>query len=572
MESPDSNGKRDLHLRFQRRNGQRWEQLPSTGNFAVALRTQKSNYGTVYGQGTFLDPNGKELPLQAVADLIDVHGPDAIHHLEGDFVIAVDDTRHGVWCATDPSACYPLYYKLTQDELVISSRAEYLHANSADDLDLECIVTVLSSGYPWGDMTLLKDWKALRPGYRIQIDRNDHADVTCYFEPETDESVQGYDSPEELIEAVDRSLRSIASRHGRILLPLSGGVDSRIIAVRCHALGIPFDAITFVANVPDGADFDIATRLVDVFGVKHYRWQWNASTEDCLKHFKDLCHATGGTNDAYTSYPDGMGYFAKVAAGFDCIMRGDHVFGMGPYSDSLLRSAWLLSIKVADNMDWALRPEFQNKVNLASVFEKQEGVPATATGDVANAWRHASYRKSRSPRFIMPVAQLQGQFTEVTFPFLSKEIVARVSRTDTKLRDSKRIAREALAACSPPEVKRVPFTSQSTWPNGEPLLSIPPDVLKRMIEVASQPGILSEIVDASAIIENYKTFLNNGGKRTKKGLLSHVKKAIKNALPARVRAAYEERVVPGMKSPPHFTFKRYFAMKVYLDRISQSQN
>jgi asparagine synthetase B (glutamine-hydrolysing) len=572
MEYPKESEKRDLHLRFGRRKAQGWEELPSTSHFAVPLRVQKASNGTVYGQGVFLDQAGKDLSIQKVADLVDLYGPDAIHRLEGDFVIAVEDRRHGVWCATDRCAVFPLYYKLTDDELVITSRAENLTARSAADLDIECIVAALDSGYPWGDMTLLKDWKVLRPGHMVHIDKNDHAVVTGYFEPEEMEDVEGYKSPEELVESVDRSLKSIASRYGRILIPLSGGIDSRLVAVRSHALGIPFEAITFVANVAHGADFDIAARLVKVFGVKHYRWQWDASSEECVKNFVTLCHATGGTNDAYTSYPDGMSYFAQIASGFDCAIRGDHVFGMGPYSDSLVRSARHLSMRVTDNLDWALRPEFHNKVNFASIFEKQEGVSATATGDLANRWRHLSYRKSRSPRFILPIGQLQAQFVEIAYPFLSNEIVSRVSRTDTSLRDGKRIAREAVTACSPPEIRSIPFANESTWQRGEPLLNVSVDNLRKMIEIAEQPGILSDVVDTSGIIETYKAFLNGSRGPARKGLIRNVKKMIRDLLPAGVLARYDDKVMQTIRPAPYMMFKRFFAMKVYLDRISKGQN
>ena len=573
MEYPDNANKRDVHLRFKRPQGAGWEQLPSTNHFVLSQRIQPFSNGTIYVQGILLDSRGKELSLQQVASLIDAKGPDAIYQLEGDFVIAVDDKRHGVWCATDPSATFPIFYKLTRDELVITTRAENMSARSADDLDIEGIVAVLSSGYPWGDMTLLKHWKTLRPGHVIRIDSNDNASVTSYFEPETAEDIQGYQSPEDLVPHVDESLKSIGSRFGKILLPLSGGIDSRLVAVRCHALGIPFEAITFVADDPNGADFDVAKQLVKVFGVKHYRWQWEPSPETCLKNFEALCCATAGTNDAYTSYPDGMRYFADVASEFDCIIRGDHVFGMGPYSQTLAVSAWLLNIRVADQMDWALRPEFRNRVTISSIFERQEGISTAATGDVANAWRHMSYRKTRSPRYILPIGQLQGQFTTVTYPFLSKEIVSRVSRTNISLRDGKRIAHEALAACSPPDIKRIPFAHESTWHNGEPLLSVAPDILKNMIEMAERPGILSDIVDASVIIENYKAFLNGSNSRgpAKKGLLRDIKKMIKSALPARVRAMYDDKVARTLKLPPYMTFKRFFAMKVYLDRISQGR-
>lgn len=571
MGYPNNSERKDLHLRYKRQGGAGWEELPSAGYFLLPMTTLQTSNGTLYSQGVFLDTNGKELSLKAVAGLIDTHGPDAIHHLDGDFVIAVDDSRHGVWCANGPSATLPLFYKLTPDELVITTRAENMTASSADDLDLECIVTVLSSGYPWGDMTLLKNWRAMRPGHMVRIDRNNNAVVAAYFDPENDENIPGYKSPEELIESVDRSLTAIASRYGRILIPLSGGIDSRIVAVRCHVLGIPFEAITFVANVPNGADFDIAAQLVKVFGVKHYRWQWDASTVDSLKNFETLCLATGGTNDAYTSYHDGMGYFAQVASGFDCIIRGDHVFGMGAHSDTMTRSAWQLGMQLADNMDWTLRPEFHKKVSFASIFDKQEGISTSVTGDAANRWRHLSYRKSRSPRLILPVAQLQAQFTEVTYPFLNKEIVSRMSRTDMGWRDNKRIAREAVTICSPPEIQRIPFATAATWQGSEPLLSVSPDNLNKMIEIALTPGILSDIVDASAIVEGYRNFMKGKREPAKRGMKSNLKRMIRGILPARILAMYEDKALRNVLPPPYMTFKRFYAMKVYLDGISQRQ-
>src|SRR5690606_28985173 len=211
-----------------------------------------------------------------------------------------------------------------------------------------------------------------------------------------DETVTGFQSPQKLLDAIDDGVRSIASRYKRILLPLSGGVDSRLIAIRCHALGIPFEAITFVANVPDGDDFDIASRLVKIYGVKHHRWEWNPHAENCVQNFKQLCIATGGMNDAYTSYPDGMSIFGQVASEYDCIMRGDHVFGLGAYNDTVFSSAFVLTLNFTDNLNWVLKQPYRDKVDMKSVFETQEGIKINVTGPAANAWRHVSFRKSRS--------------------------------------------------------------------------------------------------------------------------------------------------------------------------------
>lgn len=570
MEQLESSSKRDLHLRFSRRGPVQWEPCLSVGKYVLPSVAFESQHGRIYSQGVFLDKSGRALSQPEVAGLVDAHGFEAINKLEGDFVIAVDDTRDGVWCATDASATLPLYYKLTSHELVISTRSENIRVQSAKDLDVECIMAVLNSGYPWGEVTLLKEWKVLRPGHMIRIDPADNCSTTCYFDPEADQTVQGFKSPDELVVAIDTALMSIASRYKRVLLPLSGGIDSRLIAVRCHALGIPFEAITFVANVDEGADFDIASRLVKVFGVKHHRWQWDPTVENCIENFRQLCIATGGTNDAYTSYTDGMGIFAQVASEFDCIMRGDHVFGLGAYSDTMVQSAYLVAIKLEDDLNWILREPFQNISSIPAVFEEQEGISVNTVGAAANAWRHESYRKSRSPRFILPIGQLQARHIEVTYPFLTKEIISRVSRADSSMRDEKRIAHEALAAYSPPDISRIPFTDQPTWKNGEPLLNLPRDVVQAMIELAGKANVLSEVVNESLVINNYKEFLSGHGRRLgRRGLLWNLKKIAKQSMPKGMLAAYQKKVSHAAKAPPYMIFKRYFAMKVFLDSISQ---
>jgi hypothetical protein len=277
-------------------------------------------------------------------------------------------------------------------------------------------------------------------------------------------------------------------------------------------------------------------------------------------------------NDAFTSYPDGMGFFGEVAEEFDCVLRGDHVVGWGSYTGNFAYAAWLLGIKFEDSLDWALRPDYRNRVNLVSMVERLDGISLSAKGNSVNKWRHSSYRKNRSPRYVMPNAHLQSRFIAVANPLQSKEIVARISRTDTNLRDNKSIARRALAYCSPENIKSIPFTSKSTWRGGEPLLNVPRSVVQQMIEVVARPSILSGIVDESAVIANFEAFLSQGGRQASKSILGDIKKMLKNALPAKVRAAYEERNVPKLKTPPYMIFKRYFAMKVYLDRLLKSQN
>jgi hypothetical protein len=317
--------------------------------------------------------------------------------------------------------------------------------------------------------------------------------------------------------------------------------------------------------VPDGDDFDIASRITKVLNIKHHRWEWSPSI-DCVNNFRKLCIATAGTNDAYTSYPDGMGLFAQVASEFDCALRGDHIFGWGEHVDSLYKSAFQLSINYKDNLKWTLNPAYQESMDIETVFENQEGVSTQLKGEEINLWRNKSYRMSRSPRFIMPMGQLQARHTIIAYPLQTKGLIGRISRTGLSKRDDKLLVREALSLGSPPEIDRIPISSQPTWQGGEPLLNLPGEIIKEMIDIVCAPNILSEVVNEKSVSDRYISYLdrrNSDKVKAKEG----IKQLIKKIIPRPVLEIYQQSI-GYHRVAHHMVFKRYFAMKVYIDSIS----
>ena len=558
----------DLHLRFSRREFPNWQAISSPLKYFQPARSYTTANGTLYLQGTCVDEAGREFALGEISDLIDKYGEQAINYLDGSFVLAVDDRRHGIWCAVDHSATMPLYFSLNEHELVITTRPESIKIEGPNDLDVGGIITALNTGYSWGGLTLLKKWKVLRPGQILSIDKAFTPSIKNYFDPELDEEVQGFTSPDELLKEIEKALISISSRYKKLLVPLSGGVDSRLISLQCHKLGIPFEAITFVADVSEGDDFDIASRLAKIYNVKHHRWDWSAS-KDTIENFKQLCIGTGGTVDAFTTYPDGMKIFTKVASEFDSVVRGDHSFGFGSQTDSLFQSAYDLCINFKDGLCWTLQPSYQNRIDIESIFEKQEQVSVQLKGAGVNHWRHRSRRLTRNPRQHLPIGQLQAQFNHVSYPLLTRTIVERMARTEIVKKNNKLIAHEALAIASPPDIKRIPHNSKHTWQSREPLLSLPAERINEMVEVILKPSHLSEIINETAIVEQFRLSLNSGSQKVIAGnIKSSVKKLTKKLIPKSVISNYR-KAVSYPKVASHMIFKRLFAMKVYLDSVSE---
>lgn len=562
MKTNAKSDQNDLHLSCKRGSAS-WEILESPARYFVPLRKHKGTHCTVYLQGTCLGDSGNALSMEGLAGLIDRYRLEALDHLDGSFVLAVTDARDGAWCATDHSATVPLYYRATDDGVTITSRPENVRAESPADLDLSGIISSLNTGYPWGNLTLLSKWKVLRPGQVLTVSGSNGVVIKDYFRGENDETVAGFSKPEELLEEIDAGLIALSSRYKKLLIPLSGGVDSRLITMQCHKLGIPFEAITFVANVPDGDDFDIASRLVKIYGVKHHRWQWKP-TADTLENFFNLCLSTGGTNDAYTTYPDGMNMFASVASEFDCVLRGDHSFGFGGHSESLFQSAHELGINFKEDLNWLVRPEYQSRVDVEALFGEQEQVDPQLKGAAVNEWRHRSRRLTRNPRAHLPIGQIQAEHAMVAYPLLTRNIVKRMARSATWQKNNKQIAHDALAIGSPPDIKRIPHSSRHTWQTGEPLLNLPTDILKQMMDFVQKPGVLTELLDEALAVERFAPCLETAGKPVQPGFRKSAKQLIKRLLPKRVLHSYKDRV-SYPKTPPHMVFKRLFAAKVFID-------
>jgi hypothetical protein len=262
-----------------------------------------------------------------------------------------------------------------------------------------------------------------------------------------------------------------------------------------------------------------------------------------------------------------MHKFAKVAAEFDCVLRGDHSFGFGSSSNSLFDSAFELQMNFKDSIDWGLQPEYQNRIDTEAAFAKHEHASLQLKGEAIHAWRHRSRRLTRNPRAHLPMGQLQAQYMMVGYPLMSRTIVSRMARSEIRMKNDKQIAIEALAFASPPDISRIPHSYAYTWSSSEPLLCLPHDILGQMAEVIQRPGILSEIVNERGVVEMFWSSLSSArggnGKPALKTMTTNVKRTLKKLLPSRVVQKY--RVVSAPRTPIHMLFKRLFAAKVFID-------
>jgi hypothetical protein len=370
----------------------------------------------IYLRGVVRDSNGVMLEKIALIEDLRRHGQGVMKHWQGDYFIAVNDSkRKESWCACGPLGCESAYVVQKEKKVIVGSDPLQIARYTNRRIDETGLFMFLNSGYMWDERTLIKGMRFLPPATICLADGRFKEGPDL----EKDDSVKGFENCEEFLQELDQELGRMANEHGRLLVQLSGGVDSRLIAVRCRHLGIPFETVTQGAEVYKDDDFDIAVRVAKSLGVHHHKWHWDAT--GFLQNADRLILESGGVNDAYTSYPDGIAELSKLAERFSGIVRGDETFGWGITATSATHAAEQLNIDLENRLDGCLiHPQAEVPGLLGQVTDWRDDF----SPDESDVWKNAFYRQVRLPRLILPVARWQKLAGTVEFPFTKRQALS----------------------------------------------------------------------------------------------------------------------------------------------------
>lgn len=162
--------------------------------------------------------------------------------VDGDFVLAVvDRARDGVLVVTDRYGRLPLYCGRRGDAaLVTRELGVAVEALPARRLDREALAQFLLLGFPLGEATLLAGVTRLPPAARLLLPACERRTWLVHDFGIKDARDAGLASrlAESLVEAARR--RAGAEN----LISLSGGIDSRIVALALRRAGAPLHAAT----------------------------------------------------------------------------------------------------------------------------------------------------------------------------------------------------------------------------------------------------------------------------------------------------------------------------------------
>lgn len=231
---------------------------------------------------------------------------DAVKQFNGYFA-AVTEREGRVWAAVDRLRSIPLFYGQTGAKLYLSDDASWVRDRLSDrEIDGLAAAEFLLTGYVTDSDTLSPSVKQLRTGELLSFSADAGGAIECtryyafhhnnFIEADTDQLVSRLESVHHNV--FERLVKSIDGRP--IVIPLSGGYDSRLIGVSLRDAGVR-DVTCYNYGVPGNWESGISQELAKYLG---FKWVYIPYTAERWKRWAGI--------DAFHDYFQSAGNLTSV--------------------------------------------------------------------------------------------------------------------------------------------------------------------------------------------------------------------------------------------------------------------
>lgn len=147
----------------------------------------------------------------------------------------------GWLAAVDRLRCFPLFYRKKDNQFIVSDEVDALFDDEENkNWNTEAIQMFSATGYAIGEDTLIDGISQIQAGEMVFVqEASVSKDFYYRFADEPDETVGEKDAERQLKDVLDRvGSRLVQLLDGRtVAVPLSGGLDSRLIVYLLHKFG-----------------------------------------------------------------------------------------------------------------------------------------------------------------------------------------------------------------------------------------------------------------------------------------------------------------------------------------------
>ena len=189
---------------------------------------------------------------------------------KGHFASAVlHDESKTINLINDRFGLYPIYIARYKNALIFASEQKSLLVLNiiATDIDQISVSLIISIGELCGDRTLFQNIKTL-PSATVLTACNDGISTRKYwqYKYEVKEAPSWRESVEQVSESLERAVRRISTQHHDIGVPLSGGLDSRLLLALAKKKS---NVTSYTWGVDYSKDVKIAKNVAQQLGSKH---------------------------------------------------------------------------------------------------------------------------------------------------------------------------------------------------------------------------------------------------------------------------------------------------------------
>lgn len=221
---------------------------------------------------------------------VDIALKDLLLQFNGSFAIVIE-TPENIFCIVDRVRSIPLFYTKTNQNFTISDDGNYLRDQFNPPFNEINGAEFLVTGYVTGSETLFEGIQQIQAGEYLVYRKNDSAIMTSFYYRFWHDNY--YTTPEDVIlsnldevflHVFQRLILSTKNKGLQIVVPLSGGLDSRIIVAMLKRLGVE-DVICFSYGKKGNREAKISQQVAEALG---YQWYFVEYTSEILY---DLYHS-----------------------------------------------------------------------------------------------------------------------------------------------------------------------------------------------------------------------------------------------------------------------------------------
>jgi len=232
---------------------------------------------------------------EVILHLYEEYGPDCLHHLNGQFAIAVWDKKdQTLFLARDRIGIRPLFYTIADGALIFGSEIKTILADPrvAAEIDPVSLDQVFTYWSPLSPRTIFKNIVAVPPGHYVLV-KQGNVSVELYWEPDFPDAAgtAAKQSLEDTVEEFRELLVDATKIRLRADVPvgayLSGGIDSSVIAaiIRNYTSN-RLDTFSIAFDDPEFDESMYQYQMADFLGTDHQVIQ--SSYQDIGRIFPDV--------------------------------------------------------------------------------------------------------------------------------------------------------------------------------------------------------------------------------------------------------------------------------------------